>query len=244
MEAVAEALRARGCPVEAWDAPAREPPSLDARHNAPAAAETQALGAASPITAWDGLTHYTREPDGAWPDETRAQYLEWLARGPLDSRREAPDALRRILATGVIAASGRLMPGAAKMVSFTARTPAEVLTLHRWRKGLRRWDFRPYGVAVRRDVLESLGARPVAYLPEVELGRLAAEARLFAQRHEPPRCDWSGEAEWRLPGDLKLASLPREAVRILVPTRAEAAVFGAEFGYEALPTGAPAQLPS
>jgi hypothetical protein len=130
------------------------------------------------------------------------------------------------------------------MISFTARPPGEVPALHRWRKGLRRWDFRPYGVAVRREVLASLGARPVAYLPEAELSKLAGEARLFAQRHEPPRTDWSGEAEWRWPGDLKLTALPREALRILVPTQAEAESLGAEFGYEALNIGPRAQTPS
>ena len=176
----------------------------------------------SPRSQWSYLTHYTREPDGLWPDETPTQYAEWLAFGPLEARREAVDALRRILSMRRVLGSGRLMPAREPLVSFTARPPWELGELVRWRRGLARWTFRPYGLAVRRDVLEDLGARPVRYACASELKTLPPGERLFAQKHEPPKTDWSGEAEWRLRGDLSLEKVPNNALRILVPTAGDA----------------------
>jgi hypothetical protein len=205
----------------------------------PAASPRPAAPGLQPSASeWDFLTHYTREPDGPWPGEGRAAYLEWLACGPLDGRREAADALRRILSQGRILGSGRLMPSRTPMVSFTARPPEALADLMRWRRGLRRWTFRPYGIAVRREALAALGARPVRYVSEEELKRLSPAARKFAQKHAPPRADWSDEAEWRLPDDLDLTALPRAAVKILVPTTDEARAFAAEFGYECWAMGA------
>lgn len=177
---------------------------------------------------WPYLTHYTREPDGAWPGETLAEYANWLAFGPREARRDAVDALRRILSMRAITASGRLMPASTPMVSFTERPPWEIGDLIRWRRGLRRWTLRPYGVAIRREALERMGARPVVYASKAALAKLPPDARLFAQ------CDeWSREAEWRLRGACRLADLPREAMRVFVPTAGDARDLEREFGVEA-----------
>lgn len=179
---------------------------------------------------WTYLTHYTREPDGAWPHESPAEYASWLAFGSLDDRRGPAEALSRILEARTILGSGRLMPGRRPMVSFTERPPWEMAALTKWRPGLRRWSFRPYGLAIRRDLLEGLGARPVSYLPELELKALSCEQRVYAQKHEPPATDWSGEAEWRLPGDLELECVPAEAMLALVTSAKEATHFQKSFG--------------
>ena len=176
------------------------------------------------------LFHYTREPDGAWPGESRGAYLDWLATGPADDRRDAFAAMKRILEEGCIQGSGRLMPNRTPMVSFTAASPDEAAKLRRFRPSLHRWDFRPYGLAVRRDLLENLGARSVQYLPQTELKRLNADERSFAQKHEPPQTDWSAEKEWRLPGDLCLSELPHEAMVVLAPTPDEAQTLAAILG--------------
>ena len=224
MATLAAELLRRGCAVEevsprnaGRDARSgRRGPAFGLRHPA-------AVVSAGPQPAAGSLLyHYTREPDGAWPGESRAAYLDWLIDGPLDSRRDAVDALKRMLAEGRIRGSGRLMPNREPMVSFTAAPPEAVAKLRRFRASLHRWDFRPYGIAVRRDVLERLGARPVRYLPPSELDRLTPGERLFAQKHDPPGTDWSAEMEWRLRGDLCLTELPREALSVLAPTLEEA----------------------
>lgn len=223
-------LRERGCAI---DASFRFPRALtDVR----VASADLRSGAASPrvFSEWPYLTHYTREPDGAWPGETRCAYLDWLADGPLDARRDAAAALERILEEGCLRASGRLMPDREPMVSWTAAPPQALAQLRRWRASLHRWDFRPYAIAVRRDVLERLGARPVRYLPGAELKKLPPAERLFAQKHEPPATDWSAEMEWRTRGDLRLGDLPRDAVRLLLPTADEAERCAGRVGYMTL----------
>jgi hypothetical protein len=227
MEMLAESLRRRGCVVETVPL-APDPVLPAARFDSPVPATVGRAG-----DTWDLLTHYTREPDGAWPGESRRDYLNWLVAGPIDSRRDAHDALRRILDTGLVLGSGRLMPGRVKMVSFTARPPCEMGGLIRWRPGLRRWAFRPYGLAVPREALDAMGARPVQYLPDRMLRTLALQEREFAQKHQPPATDWEGEREWRLRGDFRLSDLPREALRALVPTREEARRIEEETGITA-----------
>lgn len=222
MAMVAERLRARDCEVTShFSVPAPKPEKL-------AAMELKFAVGAAPA-AWPWLTHYTREPDGLWPGETLAEYAQWLAWGPREARRDACDALRRMLVQRRIVASGRLLPGGAPMVSFTA-CPVEALgALMRWRPGLRRWTMRPYGLAVRREALEALGARPVRYAAEAELEGLTEVERRFAQRD-----DWAHEAEWRVPGDVDLRMLPAQALRVVALNADEAARLHAEFGIEAL----------
>jgi hypothetical protein len=238
MAAVAAELRQRGCAVDEGDRcggasrgerEARNgiDPASSIEHPA-SVLQSRIHPIAQPLSSY--LTHYTREPDGAWPGETRGEYLDWLIDGPLGSRRDAVDALKRILDEGRIHASGRLMPGREPMISFTAAPPEDVAKLRRFRASLHRWDFRPYGIAIRRDVLERLGAHPVRYLSEAELKRLPPDERLFAQKHEPPGTNWSSEEEWRLRGDLRLAELPREAVVVLAPTQRETEMLAARLG--------------
>ncbi len=236
MAEVAEELRRRGCAVENGTQEAgRE--KRGARNEADPASSiphpASVLSDGLQPVASGLLYHYTREPDGAWPGESRVTYLDWLIDGPLDGRRDAVDALKRILAEGRIRASGRLMPNREPMVSFTAAPPEEIVALRRFRASLHRWDFRPYAIAIRQNVLERLGARPVRYLPESELKRLPTDERLWGQKHEPPATDWSAEAEWRLRGDLCLADLPRDAVVVLAPTCEEAAALSRLFGRDA-----------
>lgn len=219
MAAAAKALRARGTPI-------------DESHSVKIAREPSRQAKRPPILerhgAWDYLTHFTRACDGAWPSEPLREYLAWLADGPKDATREAFDALRRICAMRRVLGSGRLMPARTPMVSVSARPPWELSERMTWRRGLARWTFQPYGVAVRHAALERLGARAVAYCSSGDLKALPPDERLYAQRHEPPGTDWSPEAEWRLRGDLDLGALKAGDWVALVPTEAEAAALRAE----------------
>lgn len=229
MAQIAVALRQRGCPVD--PCPGGDTTSLP----------RPAFGCPQPVEpaqrtagTWEFLSHYTREPDGAWLGEPRAVYLRWLAYGHPDDHRDAGDAIRRILSSGTIRASGRLMPGRCPMVSFTALPPCQVGTLMKWRTGLHRWTVRPYGVAVRRAVLEATGARPVRYLASADIQRLPEDERIYSQKHEPPATDWAGEIEWRFRGDLRLDSIAATDLRLIAPGPVEAEKLRAEFGIEAI----------
>jgi len=216
METVARALEARCGKVDSSFAlsPFRRERAPDKRIALPS------VTLASPN--WAYLTHYTRGPEGHWPGESRAAYAEWLAFGAPGERRDAYAALLRILAMRRVLGSGRLLPTGEPMVSFTARSPCALSELVRWRCGLQHWTFQPYGLAVKREALQALGARAVDYVGTAELKAWPPSERCFAQKHEPPKIDWSGEAEWRLRGDFCFQSLSDSVIRILVPTAAEA----------------------
>ncbi|MCW8133925.1 MAG: hypothetical protein KIS92_26505, partial [Planctomycetota bacterium] len=220
MTALAEALVSRGGAVDERFA-VKTPKAA----KAPAPPKQLFANGGGP---WPFLTHYTREPDGAWPDESISDYARWLAFGAPDESRGALQALARVLASRRIRGSGRLMPEKSPMASFTERAPWQLPLLMRWRKGLRRWTVRPYGLAIRRDVLEALGARPVEYLPPVLLEDLSRAQRLFAQHRA-----WQHEGEWRLAGDLDLAAVEADAMRVIAPDPQEARALSREFGIAA-----------
>lgn len=229
MEAVARKLASRGCPVDrvACVGHTTSPRRRDRERYRPAEEPAD-------DRRWTRLTHYTREPDGAWPGESRIQYLSWLAHGPAEPRRDALASLRRILDQRRILAHFRLMPLSHPMVCFTARAPWEMADLFRWRRGLHRWTFRPYGLAVDARVLEKLGARPVQYLSREALTATSDSDRLFAQRHDPPRTDWSAEAEWRLPGDFDFSDISGDDLLAIVETTREAAEIENEYGIQVM----------
>lgn len=156
------------------------------------------------------LLHYTRAPNGPWPGEPRPEYIDWLI-GALAPRTDL-DTLVRILAERRLRASGRLVRGRVPVVSFTAAEPRELAGVVSWRRGLGRWNFRPYGVAVRRDILrERCEARPVRYLSPEKMDALPPAEQVFAQPRE-----WAAEKEWRVRGDVRLSELPAEAWRPVV----------------------------
>jgi hypothetical protein len=190
--------------------------------------------AAANEQAWPYLTHYTREPDGAWPDETYADYLRWLASGDYTSTRDGFGALCRILEQRRVRASGFLMPASAPMVCFTAHPPIEALALRKWRRGLRRWTFAPYGLAIMKWTLQELGARPIIYASDQAIKDAPGSARRWMQMDKPgPDTRWSGEAEWRIAGDLDISTVEKPALLALVTNQNEATEVQRRFGISA-----------
>lgn len=115
------------------------------------------------------------------------------------------------------------------MVCLTAVPVYQLSALRTYRAHRHRWDFEPYGIAIRRDWLERRGARPVTYGGDAEWQRLAVEDRPWFQRRNSRRgrsgrtLDWTVEQEWRIRGDLDLTSLPATAAFVFVPDEAAAA---------------------
>ena len=196
-----------------------EQPALPALHRPPAFDHRFMRWSNAPL-AGPTLSHFTRACDGPWPDQSRSDYLEDLWQGGEHARRDACAALRRILATGSLRASGRLIRGGYPVISFTAVHPDELSHLQRYRPHLLRWDFEPYGLVFDRDWLSTRGARPVHYLPAGAFQSLPPSDRPWFQKHEPPGCDYSAEQEWRIAGDLAFAGAPADAIRIVMPDEA------------------------
>lgn len=169
------------------------------------------------------LVHWTRGPAGPWPDEPEAEYLDRLILGVETSGRSALAALVRILETQRLIASGHLIRGQHKVVCFSDERLESLPERRVYRRHLHRWDFEPYGVGIRRDILAALGARPVTYGQEGDHEALPVEERPFFQRRTTGSgTDWQSEKEWRLCGDLDLSSLDAADVFVFVATATEA----------------------
>lgn len=176
------------------------------------------------------LIHFTRSCPGPWPGQTPAEYYRALTSGRSGAAHTAFDTLRRILDQGRIRGGGGLTRGRIPVVSFTASGLDELSSLVRWRPGLIRWTFEPYGLAVTRAALQDLGAAPVVYGGD-DIWKSLPDGRKFRfQLHRPPKTDWSGEKEWRLEGDVDLGKISKKDIKIIVPSREEARKIASEYG--------------
>lgn len=179
-----------------------------------------------PPPIFDGepfLTHTTRACPGPWPRQSVEAYLDsvldCLPHGYHSSRMT----LARIVEQRLLIGSGRTIRGQFPVVSFTAVPFDKLAELRCFRAHRVRWDFEPFGVAIRRSWLQKRGARPVIYGTEETWNDLSAADRPFFQRlddqaNQPGAIDWSAEQEWRFPGDVNLSELTADDAFVIVPT--------------------------
>lgn len=177
---------------------------------------------------WPYLTHCTRACLGPWPDQSVEGYFDDLLVGSTRSQVGTPLAtLSRILTQQRLIATKHLKRSDHMSVSFSQVPLLELLSRRTFRSHLGRWDWEPYGICIRRNSLESLGARPVLYRSLDEWAKLPEEDRPYFQiRDEPEKSTvgprWEEEREWRIVEDLHLARIPFEAGFVFVPTMDEA----------------------
>jgi len=181
------------------------------------------------------LIHFTRSCPGPWPGQGLDDFYRALLEAREGAAHTAFDTLFRILTERRVKASGRLIRGGHRVVSFTAQGLKDLRELVRWRRGLIRWTFEPYGVAVPRDDLVKLGAARVIYGGQDDWKNLSKDEKYRFQYHHPPETDWSVEKEWRLPGDLDLSLLSPDRIKVIVPSQREAELM-AGFGFEVVLT--------
>ncbi len=168
------------------------------------------------------LFHYTRSCPGPWPAQSRCAWAEDLLKAKPWADHTALDTLWHILWERRVRACGRLIRHGIPVVSWSRVPPGDLSQLTRWNPALIRWTFEPYGIAVPRQVLQELGAKPVIYAGEKDYAKISAKDRFRFQLHQPGRMSWKGEREWRLPADLFLDQLDPETWWAFVPTLGEA----------------------
>jgi len=169
------------------------------------------------IRPWTYLTHWTRRCYGPWPGETSSDYYRALAASGDDYPRSAYATLIRILRELRIRGSSARIRGGADVVAFTAIPLDEALGLMKWRGRFARPTFEPYGICVDRKAAYAAGIKPVEYLPQ----GLASSTVPEALQQGFGRGFWPAEAEWRAVGDVNLAEIDAQFIRIIVPTEAE-----------------------
>ncbi len=177
-------------------------------------------------TRTDGewLVHCTRGRRGPWPGETQQFYRDtmllgndrWFPHGPLQ-------ALARIINNGKLIADSGTTKRSNPVVCFSAVPLRELLSRRCFRRHLGRWDYEPYGIAVRLAAAKRIGVRPVIY------GKAAERCLLHPDDHfrfHPvgKSYDWRQEREWRSPASIDLGKLDSGDVRLFVNESADLAL--------------------
>lgn len=167
-------------------------------------------------TRTDGqwLIHCTRQRDGAWPGETERQYRDAILLGDESSANRGPlDALVRIIRAGQLVAGATATSKSHPVVCFSALPLKELLQRRCFRPQLGRWDYEPYGIAIRLSVAKRLGIRPVIYGETKDRARLPAEDQF---RFHPigKTFDWREEREWRSSESVNLAAMNIGDIRV------------------------------
>lgn len=161
------------------------------------------------LPAGEFLIHCTRGTTDTWPDQQESEYLDELIFQDAGRDHSLERALTRILATGRIHAGNRLTRDKQKVVCFTSATLEELKKLTKFRSHLKRWDFQPVGIAIRKSALKQRGARRVIYGDETTWENLPAKDQPFFQIAKSTTrtgnvLDWTVEKEWRVLGDVEL----------------------------------------
>jgi hypothetical protein len=173
----------------------------------------------------DYLIHCTRARRGPWPDQDYEGYLDEALR--LETRKvSSPFAtLHRIVTTQRLVATRWMRRGDLDTVCFSGVPLLELLQRRRFQSHLGRWDWEPYGIAIRRSWLVARGARPVEYLNRSEFDQCPSERIAFAQPigQAAGAFDWTQEREWRVAHDVRLQDLGLGDGFLFVATKAEAA---------------------
>ena len=170
---------------------------------------------------WNYITHFTRSTYAPWPGETSAQFYRDVFNSENSYPRSAFDSLKRIVAVQKIWGSFHHIRGGHKVVAFTELSPAEAISLIRWRRRYVRWSFEPYGIAVDRDYARQIGIRPVIYDIPDHYQDLDQSDKPFYQNPGEKGGDWEPEQEWRYNGNLLLNDIPAEKIKLIVRNQSD-----------------------
>jgi hypothetical protein len=165
----------------------------------------------------DWLLHWTRAAAGPWPGETSEDFLDALILRTETADHSAVTTLLRILSEGILRASAEGIRGSFPVVAFTGVPLNEFRKRRVFRKHRHRFDFEPWGIAIRKNSLISRGVRPVIYGGDEVWESLNQKDRPFFQKATSGGAtNNSEELEWRAIGDVPLSELSASDVCVFV----------------------------
>ncbi|TWU60393.1 hypothetical protein Poly51_06680 [Rubripirellula tenax] len=168
------------------------------------------------------LVHCTRARQGPWPGETVDQYRDAvLTDHPRATRRGPIDALQRIVQSRSLIASAVTTAKNAPVVCFSSLPMAQILQRRCFRPHLGRWDYEPFGIAIRTSALIKMGVKPVIYGQPGDRSAMHPEDRYRFQA-VGKTYDWRSEREWRSKTGIDLGSLSPDDVRVFAKTSTQA----------------------
>lgn len=185
------------------------------------------MGSVVPLESIDQsqfLLHWARRHSNAWPDQNQDAHLDQLIFGSTEERHQEVMTLCRIIASNRLIGAAHLTRDPAPVVCFTSVPVGELPDRTVFRKHLARWDFVPYGLAIRKSVLESAGCKAVIYGDESHWKKLDSDNRPWFQLRTSKngKIDWTLEQEWRLVGDLDLTKIGANDAFAFVKTQTDA----------------------
>jgi len=185
------------------------------------------MGSVVPLDSIDQsqyLLHWARRQSDAWPDQNQDAHLDQLIFGSTEDRYLEVMTLCRIIASNRLIGAAHLTRDPAPVVCFTAVPVGELPNRTVFRKHLARWDFVPYGLAIRKSVLQSAGCKEVIYGNDSDWETLGSEERPWfqLQTSKNGKIDWTLEREWRLVGDLDLNKIGTDDAFAFVKTQTDA----------------------
>ena len=197
-------------------------------------------GAAWPAWAEQGegwLIHCTRSADGGWPGQSRHQHLDDLLLGDPGDEDPRFESLRRIVRGRRLVASAVTTSRSHPVVCFSAVPLRDLLARRCYRPHLHRWDYEPFGVAIRTRVAAAMGVCPVIYGVPAERSRLPPHDRYRFQA-VGDTYDWTSEREWRACGSVDLNAVDPDDIRVFAPRRwASRLSLISPWSVDAVPTG-------
>jgi hypothetical protein len=107
------------------------------------------------------------------------------------------------------------------VVCFSALSLQELLQRRCFRPQLGRWDYEPYGIAIRLSTAKQIGIQAVIYGDPRERSLLSREDQY---RFHPlgKTYDWREEREWRSSKSVDLAELDPSDIRVFAEDSREA----------------------
>ncbi|CAD76451.1 hypothetical protein RB9779 [Rhodopirellula baltica SH 1] len=170
------------------------------------------------------LVHCTRRCDGPWPGQSWTQYRDEMLLGSDEAAaRESLHSLRRIVRMRRLIAGATTSKKDHRVVCLSAVPLPDLLRRRTFRSHVSRWDYEPFGIAIRRSAASKVGLRPVIYGPASVRDGLPADERYLYQAEGRDQ-DWTAEKEWRSLGDVDLDSLDVDDVCVFVPSETDGQV--------------------
>jgi hypothetical protein len=175
------------------------------------------------------LVHCTRACRGPWPGQTTHQHQDSLLLSPEEVGERTPlVSLNRILRSQRLVACAIASAKQWPVVCFSEAPLRELLDQRCYRPHLKRWDYEPYGVAIRKRVAIEVGIQPVIYGNPENRGQFEDQDQ-FRFQSIGHTYDWRRECEWRSPGDIDLDRLNQADLKVFVPSLGEATKLAGTF---------------
>lgn len=168
-----------------------------------------------PMVEGGWLIHCTRGRSGPIPGQTEAQWRDEVLLGGLGGADLGPADVLQLIFTQQCLRGQPLGKGLPPVVCFAEVPLGELLARRTFRPHRGRWDYEPFGIAVRRGKLESMGVRPVVYAETFADSKLSANER-WRYQATGKTFDWTEEREWRANGSLDLSLLEPSDMIIFV----------------------------